>query len=379
MTINFDNAATTFPKPVTVAQSLSEAIRKYGGNAGRGGHTLTMQTSEKVFETRNAVADFFGGEPENTVFTLNCTHSLNLAIHGIMQNGGHIIISGIEHNSSARPVYALAEKGICKFSIAEVGQNDDETVENFRKLIRKNTKAIVCTIAGNVTGQIMPYRQLASLCREKGLCFIADGAQACGILDVKMSDGINILCTSGHKGLYGPTGTGILISDGSFNISPLMQGGTGSSSFNLKQPDFLPDSLESGTLNTVGIIALKSGIEFVYEKTPAKIHAYETKLCKRFINQLENSDIIIYRNSNCSYVPVVSFNIPDMKPEQTAAMLDSNGFCLRAGFHCAPLAHHSLGTTDGTVRFSPSVFNTEKQVDSLVKIIKNHKKFRKSY
>ncbi len=379
MTINFDNAATTFPKPVTVARSLSDAIRKYGGNAGRGGHTLTMQTSEKVFETRNAVADFFGGEPENTVFTLNCTHSLNLAIHGIMQSGGHIIISGIEHNSSARPVYALAEKGICKFSIAEVGQNDDETVENFRKLIRKNTKAIVCVIAGNVTGQIMPYRQIAALCREKGLCFIADGAQACGILDIKMSDGINILCTSGHKGLYGPTGTGILISDGSFDISPLMQGGTGSSAFNLKHPDFLPDSLESGTLNTFGIIALKSGIDFVCEKTPTKIHAYETKLCKRFINQLEDSDVIIYRNSNCSYVPVVSFNIPDMKPEQTAALLDAHGFCLRAGFHCAPLAHHSLGTTDGTVRFSPSVFNTEKQVDSLVKIIKNHKKFKKNY
>lgn len=379
MTINFDNAATTFPKPLSVAQSLCDAIRKNGGNAGRGGHRLTMQTTEKVFDTRNAVADFFGAQAENTVFTLNCTHSLNLAIQGIMQDGGHIIISGIEHNSAARPVYALAQKGVCTFSIAEVSDDDDRTVENFRKLIKRNTKAIVCVIAGNVTGQILPYRKIAALCREKGISFIADGAQACGILDIKMSDGINILCTSGHKGLYGPTGTGILISDGSFKIKPVMQGGTGSSSFDLKQPDFLPDSLESGTLNTVGIIALKSGIDFVREKTPAAIYAHEERLCSRFIKQLENTGVIIYRNKNSSYVPVVSFNIPEMPPEQLAAVLDSGGFCLRAGFHCAPLAHHSLGTKDGTVRFSPSVFNNEKQVDNLVKIIKKCKKLKENY
>ncbi len=379
MTVNFDNAATTFPKPVSVAQALSQAIRKNGGNAGRGGHRLTMQTSEKVYDTRSAAAGFFGAEPENTVFTLNCTHSLNLAVQGIMQGGGHIIISGIEHNSSARPVYALAQKGVCTFSIAEVSENDDETVENFRRLIRPNTKAIVCTIAGNVTGQIMPYKKIVSLCKDKGICFIADGAQACGILDIKLSDGINILCTSGHKGLYGPTGTGILISDGQFKIQPLMQGGTGSSAFNLKQPDFLPDSLESGTLNTVGIIALKSGIDFVREKTPSKIYEHEIKLCDRFIKGLENTDVRIYRSKNLSYVPVVSFNIKNIPPEDTAAMLDRYGFCLRAGFHCAPLAHHSLGTKEGTVRFSPSVFNNEKQVDNLVKIIRNYKNLKENY
>ncbi len=370
MIVNFDNAATTFPKPITVTKAISQAISENGGNAGRGGHTLTTKTSEKVFETRTAVADFFGGEVENTVFTLNCTHSLNLAIQGIMTGGGHIIISGIEHNSSARPVYALAKKGICTFSIAEVGKNDEQTIENFRRLIRKNTKAIVCTIAGNVTGQIMPYKQIAKLCHEKGICFIADAAQAAGILDVKMSDGINILCTSGHKGLYGPTGTGILVSNGNFSITPVMQGGTGSSSFNLNQPDFLPDSLESGTLNTVGVIALKRGIDFVREKGVDRIYAHEQKLCDRFINSLKNTNITIYRDENVSYIPVVSFNVPNKTSEQVAAELNEYGFCLRAGFHCSPLAHHSLGTTDGTVRFSPSVFNNEKQVDNLMKILK---------
>ncbi|MGN0614263.1 MAG: aminotransferase class V-fold PLP-dependent enzyme [Porcipelethomonas sp.] len=370
MIINFDNAATTFPKPVSVAAALSEAIRKNGGNAGRGGHQLTVQTSEKVFDTRQTAADFFGAQPENTVFTFNCTHSLNLAIQGIMYGGGHIIISGIEHNSSARPVYALAKDKKCSFSIAQVGETDAETVQNFRSLIRHDTKAIACTIAGNVTGQIMPYKQIGQLCSENNICFIADAAQASGILDIKLSDGINILCTSGHKGLYGPTGTGLLISDGKFPITPVLQGGTGTSSFDLKQPDFLPDSLESGTLNTVGIIALKSGIDFVREKTPERIYAHESRLCRRFIDELKNSGVIIYRKEGFPYVPVISFNIPGVKPEQTAQLLDKHGFCLRAGLHCAPLAHHTLGTTDGTVRFSPSVFNNEGQVENLVKVIK---------
>ena len=155
----------------------------------------------------------------------------------------------------------------------------------------------------------------------------------------------------------------------------MIQGGTGSSSFNLNQPDFLPDSLESGTLNTIGIIALKSGLDFVNEKTTAKIYAHEKELCDRFINSLKNTNVKDYRDENCLYTPVVSFNILGGKPEQAASVLDKHGFCLRAGFHCAPLAHHSLGTTEGTVRFSPSVFNNSQQVDSLVKILKNYKKF----
>ena len=376
--INFDNAATTYPKPMTVSRVISEAAKKYGGNAGRGGHKLTAMTTAKIFDTRGAAADFFGGKLENTVFTTNCTHSLNLAIQGIMSGGGHIIISSMEHNSAARPVYALAKKKRCTFSIAEADGTDEEIVENFRRLIRRDTKAIVCTVASNVTGRIMPYKQIAKLCQKHDICFIADGAQACGILDVKMSDGINILCTSGHKGLYGPTGTGILVSDCKYYMDPLMQGGTGSSAFNLKHPDYLPDSLESGTPNTWGIIALKEGIDFVERKTPSRIYAHETALCDRFINGIKDS-VTVYRDENYSYVPVVSFNVEGSAPEETAAFLDDHGFCLRAGLHCAPLAHHTIGTENGTVRFSPSVFNSKNQVDDIVKIIKSYAKFRKSY
>lgn len=377
--INFDNAATTFPKPRSVANAVYTAVSRYGGNAGRGGHILTAMTSEKVFDTRQAAADFFGAEAENVVFTLNCTHALNMAIKGIMQNGGHIIISGIEHNSSARPVKAMASQKRITFSIAEVSDNEEETANNFRRLIRSDTKAIVCLIAGNVTGQILPYRRIAEICRERDLCFIADGAQACGILDIKLSDGINILCTSGHKGLYGPTGTGLLISDGKYPIRSIIEGGTGSSSLSLEQPDFLPDALESGTLNTVGIIGLKQGIDFVKRKGTDRIFRHEDEICRRFISRLDPEYVTVYRKPGVRYAPVVSFNINGIAPEDAAERLSKKGYCLRAGLHCAPLAHLSLGTKNGTVRFAPSIFNSISQADSLTEEIKKIYKNSRSY
>lgn len=370
MTVNFDNAATTFPKPASVKRALSDAVSRYGGNAGRGGHRLTLATSEKVFDTRQTAADFFGAFPENVVFTLNCTHALNFAIQGIMKSGGHIIISSIEHNSVARPVYALSETGNVFYSIAPVYDDDEQFLDGLKRLIRHDTKAIVCTIAGNVTGRILPFREIAEICRRRNICFIADGAQACGILDVKLSDGINILCTSGHKGLYGPAGTGLLISDGEYGISPVIQGGTGSSSMNLIQPDFLPDSLESGTVNTTGIIALKSGIDFVRKMGTDKIYAHENRLCRKFISLLDPDRVTVYRTEGLKYAPVVSFNINGMPPEEAAGLLSDRGYCLRAGLHCSPLAHKTLGTDEGTVRFAPSVFNNENQVYGLTKEIK---------
>ncbi len=370
MTVNFDNAATTFPKPASVRRALSEAISRYGGNAGRGGHRLTLATSEKVFDTRQTAADFFGAVPENVVFTLNCTHALNFAIQGIMKSGGHIIISSIEHNSVARPVYALSEKGNVFYSIAPVYDDDEQFLDSLKRLIRHDTKAIVCTIAGNVTGRILPFREIAEICKSRNICFIADGAQACGILDVKLSDGINILCTSGHKGLYGPAGTGLLISDGEYEISPVIQGGTGSSSMNLIQPDFLPDSLESGTVNTTGIITLKSGIDFVQKMGTDKIYAHENRLCRKFISLLDPERVTVYRTEGLNYAPVVSFNINGIPPEEAAGLLSDRGYCLRAGLHCSPLAHKTLGTDEGTVRFAPSVFNNENQVYGLTKEIK---------
>ncbi|MCQ2458858.1 MAG: aminotransferase class V-fold PLP-dependent enzyme [Ruminococcus sp.] len=372
--INFDNAATTYPKPLSVRRAVDDAIRKYGGNAGRGGHSLAMRTSEALYSARETVADFFGAVPENVVFTMNCTYALNMAIQGIMCDGGHIIISSMEHNSVARPVTALAMKKNVTLSVAEVFPEDNLTIESFRRLIRSDTRAVVCTLAGNVTGQILPYREIAGICRENNICFIADGAQLCGIREVKLSDGINILCTAGHKGLYGITGTGLLVTDGKYPIKPVIQGGTGSNSMSLLQPDILPDSLESGTPNVIGAMSVKAGIEFIRKTGMQKIEQHENLLCRHFISLLEkNRDFVVYREPAAEYVPIVSFNIKDIPSERTAAYLAEKGFGLRAGFHCSALAHASLGTKDGTVRFAPSVFNSISETDRLFAELRQHR------
>lgn len=379
MIINFDNSATTFPKPLSVRKAVSYAMEHYGGNAGRGGHQLSMATSQAVFRARETIADFFDASPENVIFTLNCTYALNLAIRGVMTEGGHLIISSLEHNSSARPATELAMNKRIALSVATVYDDDNKTIASFRKLIRPDTKAIVCTLASNVTGQILPYKELAELCRQHNICFIADGAQACGILDIRLSHGINILCTSGHKGLYGITGTGLLVTDGKFPIKPIITGGTGSLSQSLKQPDFLPDCLESGTVNVIGIHSLKAGVDFISNMGTERIFNHEKAVCDRFIRELSKiPSVIVYRKPQCRYVPIVSFNANGFSPEETASFLSQRGFCLRAGFHCAPLAHSSLGTENGTVRFSPSYFSRLSDAVALANSIKNMADLKKS-
>mgnify|MGYP000848403999 FL=1 len=369
--VNFDNAATSFPKPIGVKTAVIEALTKYGGNVGRGGHSLALLTSAMVYDARQTVADFFGAELENVVFTYNCTHALNLAIKGVVGNSGHIIISSLEHNSVSRPVVALSKTGRVKYSVAKVYDDDERTLQSFKDLITNETKVIACTIASNVTGQILPYKEIGEICKARNICFIADGAQVCGVIPIKLSDGINILCTAGHKGLYGTTGTGLLISDGKYEISPIMQGGSGSASLSLEQPNFLPDSLECGTINIVGAASIKAGIEFINSITLEKIVRHERMLCSKFISNLSNEvGIRIYRSPGVNYVPIVSFNVDGMMPEEVAACLNKHGFCLRSGFHCAALAHQSLGTEYGTVRLAPSVFNTENDIMRITSVIK---------
>ncbi len=371
--INFDNSATSFPKPAVVKKAVFEAMNRCGGNPGRSGHRLSIETAEAVYSARAAAADFFGAEPDNVVFALNCTHALNMAIKGTAEKGCHIIISSLEHNSVLRPVHALSQKGLCTYSVAEVSFDDSVTIENFRRLINPHTKIIACTLGSNVTGQILPYSRIAELCRKNGICFIADGAQACGVIPIRLSDGINILCTAGHKSLYGPSGTGLLITDGKYRINPIIEGGTGSASLEKEQPDFLPDSLESGTINTAGAIGLGAGIRFVKKIGIDKIYSHENALCRIFLRETEDSDkILVYRDERIkNYLPIVSFNVDGLTANETAARLSDMGFALRGGLHCSGLAHTALGTVpDGTVRFSPSVFNTEREVYSLVSAVK---------
>ena len=368
--IYFDNAATTFPKPPSVIEAVKLATERLGGNPGRGSHAFSKAASEAVYKTRALAAEFFNAEPENTVFTQNCTHALNLAIKGVVRPGDRMVISSFEHNSVSRPAYALMKRGV-RAEVCEVGKTDEETLENLEGLLKGDVRCVVFTAASNVTGRISPIREIAELCRRRGICFIVDGAQACGVLPISLKDGMNFLCTAGHKGLYGPTGTGLLISDGAYPLSTVIEGGTGATSGELEQTGFMPERLESGTLNTVGIAGLGAGIRYVKTMGIKKIRAYEDELCGVFIEGLSKVDgIKIYRRGG-GFAPIVSFNIEGIPAPALSNALSSRGFALRGGLQCAYLAHRSLNTLpDGTVRFSPSVFSAERDVRLLCEELK---------
>lgn len=370
--IYFDNAATSYPKPQSVYRAASLASANAYGNPGRSGHTPSMRAARVLFETREALAEFFGAETENVAFTLNCTHALNLAVKGILEGGGHAITSSLEHNSVLRPLHALSLKGNARYDIARVENDDEATLQNFRAALRPDTKAVVCTLASNVTGQILPFREIGRLCAERGICFIADGAQACGILPVSLKDGINILCAAGHKGLFGLMGTGFLATDGKFPIKSTMEGGTGSNSKEVLQPDFMPDLLESGTPNTPGIASLGAGLAFVERYGLNKRLQHEQKLCTQLIEGLRRiPGVHAFPRGKGSYAPIVSFAFERIPSSSAASLLDQEGFALRGGFHCAGLVHEALGTEEnGLVRFAPSVFNTPAQVSGLLAAVK---------
>ena len=376
--IYFDNAATTYPKPESVRRAAAEAIVRYGGNPGRSGHKMSIAASEAVYSVREKAGKFFGAEPENVIFTANCTESLNMAIKGLseqeLREGRpfHVIISSLEHNSVFRPVHELTKRGL-SYSIAEVSADNTVTVNNFEALIKPHTKAVICTLGSNVTGQLLPYERIGAMCRRRHICFVGDGAQVCGVVPIDMKrDNINILCMPGHKGLYGISGTGLLITDGQYPIYHILEGGTGSTSLEAEQTPFLPEELESGTVNTVGIVTVGAGIDFIGKTGAERIHSYETALCDRLINELDGeSRVRIYRRERCSYLPIVLFNVEGIAPEEAAAYLNDVGFALRGGLHCSGLAHRSIGTLpDGGVRFSPSVFNTPAQTHMLANAVK---------
>lgn len=369
--IYLDNAATTYPKPASVISKNSFALVNYGANPGRSGHKLSMETAEAVYNARTQIADFFGAVPENVCFMLNCTEAINTAIKGIAEPYCHFITSDLEHNAVLRPLTAISKSDGISFSVARVSENDNETVMNFARLIRPETKAIVCTAASNVTGRILPYKRIAALCAKNGLCFILDSAQGAGVLPISLSDGINIICAAGHKGLYGPMGTGLMITDGKFRLKTLIEGGTGSASKDPEQPEFLPDRFESGTINTAGAIALGEGVAFVVQKGINVIREHEWQLCAYAYSQLKkNRRVFLYGNFSRKYAPLFSFNIAGIGSDEAAANLSDAGIYLRGGFHCAYLAHRKLGTLDiGTVRFAPSVFTTKYEVNAFIKAV----------
>lgn len=369
--VYLDNAATTYPKPPSVISKSSFALVNYGANPGRSGHKLSMETGEAVYEARQRCADFFEAKTENVCFMLNCTEAINTALKGIAEPGCHFITSDWEHNAVLRPLTALSKEDGISFSVARVTDNDNETAMNFARLIKPETKGIICTAASNVSGHILPYKRLAAICKKNNICFILDAAQGAGVLPISLSDGINIICAAGHKGLYGPMGTGLMITDGKYRLKTLIEGGTGSASKEPEQPEFLPDRFESGTINTSGAIALGEGVRFVSEKGVSSIYEHEWQLCSYAFNHLrKNRRVILYGGFTRKNAPLFSFNIVGLSSDDTAARLSDSGFYLRGGFHCAYLAHKKLGTLEtGTVRLAPSVYTTKYEVSLFLRAV----------
>ena len=371
-TVYLDNAASSFPKPTAVVNKVAAMLRTNTANAGRSGHRLSQQAAEEIFAARTTVSEFFGisGSEENVVFTSSATQAINTVLKGLDLKGRHIIISDLEHNSVYRPTVYLAKSGVYG-DIARVSNNDDETVENFKKLIRHNTALIFVTHASNVTGKILPIKKLGRLCKERGILFGVDASQTAGHMDIDMkNDNIDILCTSGHKGLFGPQGTGLLIVNGDIKIAPLLHGGTGSSSLLAEQPMLLPESLESGTMNAAGIAGLAEGIKFI-EKNKAAFRKKEQALFEKAYDGLMNIDGVTIFSPRTNNAHVIAFSVDDLHSDTITSLLDERCVCVRGGFHCAALCHRKLKTEkNGLVRVSMNGFNTESDIVFFLKALR---------
>lgn len=377
--IYFDNAATSFPKPGNVAQNVYDYIENIGGNPGRSGHKRSFMAGDIVFNAREKIAELFGlSNPMRVAFTLNATDALNFLISGFIKKGDHVITTSMEHNSTIRPLKALESKRGIELSVIETDSRGYLSGESVKNEIKNNTTTLVINHASNICGTVQPLAEIGSICKEKGITMIADCAQSAGIVDIDMQKmNIDLLAFAGHKGLYGPTGTGGMVFADTFDhtrLSPLRYGGTGSFSDKIIQPDFLPDKYESGTPNVAGISGLLAGLEFI-ENLPEKsgtIRKHKNDLVSYMFSQCNNIKGFRFLNEEDTVeTGVVSFNIENMTSSEVAGILEEeyNIMC-RAGLHCAPLAHETMGSfPSGTVRFSFGYFNTREEVETAVEAL----------
>lgn len=375
--IYLDNAATTYPKPIQVIKAINLAIRRYNANPGRGGYKMSIDTSEEVFKCREKISKLFNvSNPENVVFTLNCTSALNIVLKGILNKGDHVVVSCLEHNAVMRPLQRLSQMGV-DYSVAKVYPKDnDATLDSFRKSLNERTKLIVCMHVSNVWGIRLPIERISAMAKQYNIRVVVDAAQSAGIfnIDLKYSD-IDYLCLAGHKGLYGPMGTGIIIIKDANDIKTIIEGGTGSNSISMEQPNMMPDKFESGTLNITGIIGLGAAIDFINSKGISNIARHEYDLVSMLYDALSSMDHIeLYMpKPDLNYfAPLISFNVKSLDSENVARFLSNNGIAVRAGLHCAPSAHKFCGTLDrGAVRVCPSVFTKYSEIEFLISLLKN--------
>lgn len=368
--IYLDNGATSFPKPRGMVAAMEECMMKYCGNPGRSGHSMSMKTGEEVYRARKNLAKIFHIEQaDRIVFTKNTTEALNLALMGSLKEGDHVITTSMEHNSVLRPLKTLEKRGVFH-SILRADRAGRISPADIEKTIRPNTKIIAITAASNVTGTVMPLAEIGKLARKRGILFLVDGAQAAGshALDVEKMN-IGMLAVPGHKGLLGPLGTGALYVDPDIFLSPLLAGGTGTESKSRTQPGEFPEGFEAGTLNAPGIIGLGFSAAFVDKIGVEVIEEYEKELIGYLDEQLDNLGFVKrYGPPAEEKTGITLFNVESVGAEEVTTTLSGQyGIAVRGGYHCAGLAHKTIGTWDtGAVRVSVGPFNGKRDIDKLI-------------
>lgn len=368
--VYLDSAATTLQKPPAVARAMAQAVNHLA-SPGRGGHRPAMEAAEIAFDCRQAAAELFHlSDPENVIFTLNATHALNLAIKSLVKPGDTVVVSGYEHNAVTRPLTALGcQIRVARGPLFEAGK----ILTEFDRLITPEVSCVVCTHVSNVFGYILPVREIAGLCRARKVPLILDASQSAGAVPIRMDElGCAFIGMPGHKGLYGPQGTGLLLVGAGQETEPLMEGGTGSLSIRQDMPDFLPDRLEAGTHNMLGIAGLLEGIRYVQAQGEGKILRHEQMLAvlaARELSRLPGVKVYAARRPE-TQSGVLSFVMEGMDCEEVGERLGERDIAVRAGLHCAPYAHETAGTLGtGTVRISFSSFNTPSEVMKLASAV----------
>lgn len=369
--IYLDSSATSFLKPPQVAEAVFRSFNTIG-NAGRGAHAPTLNASRLIYDTREKLAALFGTpDPSRIAFTCNATEALNIAIHGAIHPGEHVITTACEHNSVLRPLY-LKEKEGTELTIIPADKKGRIRYDLLESSVKSNTSAIVLTHASNLSGNVTDLAFVSNFAKKHGLLLIVDASQTAGSLPINVVKmGIDILCFTGHKGLFGPQGTGGLYVREGLTLSPLKSGGSGVHSFDRQHPTDMPTALEAGTLNGHGIAGLNAGLDYILSTGVKNIHAKEISLARRFVNGISDiSDLKLYGDIDAPLrTPIISLNIGNMSSASVSDILwEDYEICVRAGAHCAPLMHKTFGAEkQGAVRFSFSCFNTETEIDTAIR------------
>lgn len=369
--IYLDSSATSFLKPPQVAEAVFRSFNTIG-NAGRGAHAPTLNASRLIYDTREKLAALFGTpDPSRIAFTCNATEALNIAIHGAIHPGEHVITTACEHNSVLRPLYLKEKKGT-ELTIIPADKKGRIRYDLLESSVKSNTSAIVLTHASNLSGNVTDLAFVSNFAKKHGLLLIVDASQTAGSLPINVVKmGIDILCFTGHKGLFGPQGTGGLYVREGLTLSPLKSGGSGIHSFDRQHPTDMPTALEAGTLNGHGIAGLNAGLDYILSTGVKNIHAKEISLARRFVNGISDiSDLKLYGDIDAPLrTPIISLNIGNMSSASVSDILwEDYEICVRASAHCAPLMHKTFGTEkQGAVRFSFSCFNTETEIDTAIR------------